>query len=109
MPIPRCGNGCSPSACPEPDLPVPLLIDDYFQPGWRLRAVTCAACEWEGDSRAMTLEPHEDLSEYLCPRCEDIVLVVRHPDLAQVQAAAAAGHPEAIEQLALMQEYLARS
>jgi hypothetical protein len=84
------------------------LVHDYFQPGWRTRALECAACEWRGDSGEMTLQPHEDLSEYLCPRCEDIVLVVRHPDLEQVRAAAAAGHPEAIGQLALLEEYLGR-
>ena len=85
---------------------MPDLIDDYFQPGWRTRAVECAACEWRGDSRDMSLQPHEDLSEYLCPRCEDILLVVRHPDLARVREAAAAGHPEAIGQLAALEEYL---
>ena len=82
------------------------LVDDYFQPGWRSRRVECAACEWRGDSRGMSLQPHEDLSEYLCPQCEDILLVVRHPDIGQVRAAAAAGHPEALEQLALVEEYL---
>ncbi|KAF1692497.1 hypothetical protein [Pseudoxanthomonas koreensis] len=87
---------------------MPELVDDYFLPGWRTRTHECAACEWRGDSRAMQLQPHEDLSEYLCPRCEDIVLVVRHPDLERVRAAAADGHPEAIEQLALLQEYLDR-
>ncbi|WP_374013508.1 hypothetical protein [Pseudoxanthomonas koreensis] len=84
---------------------MPELIEDYFRPGWRSRPLTCEACEWNGDSTQMTLEPHEDLSEYLCPRCEDIMLVVRHPDLAQVRAAAAAGHPEALEQLALVDAY----
>ena len=34
------------------------------------------------------------------------VLVVRHPDLEQVRAAAQAGNPEAQEQLALLQQYL---
>jgi hypothetical protein len=84
------------------------LVEDYFQPGWRMHQLECAACEWHGDSRAMILQPHEDLSEYLCPRCEDIVLVVRHPDLEQVRAAAAAGHPEAQEQLAMLQDCLDR-
>jgi len=87
---------------------MPDVVENYFQPGWRTRTFECAACEWRGDSRAMRLTPHEDLSEYLCPRCEDIVLVVRHPDLEQVRAAAAAGHPEAQEQLALLEEYQRR-
>jgi len=87
---------------------MPELVGDYFQPGWRTRSFECAACEWRGDSRAMTLQPHEDMSEYLCPQCEDILLVVRHPDLEQVRAAAADGHLEALEQLALLEEYLGR-
>ncbi len=87
---------------------MPELVDNYFQPGWRTRRLECAACEWSGDSRDMQLQPHEDVSEYLCPQCENILLVVRHPDLALVKAAAAAGHPEALEQLALMHEYLQR-
>ena len=40
------------------------------------------------------------------PYTSTIVLVVRHPDLEQVRAAAQAGHPEAQEQLALLQQYL---
>jgi len=87
---------------------MPDVVENYFQPGWRTRTFECIACEWRGDSRAMQLQPHEDLSEYLCPQCEDIVLVVRHPDLEQVRAAAEAGHPEAQEQLALLEEYQRR-
>jgi predicted RNA-binding Zn-ribbon protein involved in translation (DUF1610 family) len=85
---------------------MPQLIDDYFQSGWRERRFTCDACEWQGDSRAMTLEPHRDQSEYACPQCEDILLVVLHPDLAGVQAAAAAGNAEAQEQLAVLDAFM---
>lgn len=84
---------------------MPELVGNYFEHGWRSRTLECAACEWRGDSREMTLEPHEDFSEYQCPRCEDVVLVVRHPDLEQVRAAAADGHPEAVEQLALLEAF----
>lgn len=87
---------------------MPELVNDYYLAGWRHQRRACAACEWEGDSGQMTLEPHEDFSEYHCPQCEDIMLVVRHPDLGQVRAAAAAGHREAMEQLAVVEEYLAR-
>ena len=85
---------------------MPHLVGTYFEPGWRSRTLVCAACEWRGDSRALQLVAHEEQSEYLCPECEDVVLVVRHPDIGQVRAAAAEGHPEAQEQLLLVEEYL---
>ena len=66
---------------------MPHLIAHYYQPGWRTDPFVCAACDWQGDSRAMTLQPHEDLSEYLCPHCEDIVLVVRMQLVGLVEAA----------------------
>ncbi len=84
---------------------MPHLIDNYFSPGWRDRRLACGACEWEGDSRAMTLEPHRDQSEYACPQCEDILLVVSHPDLDQVRAAAAAGNAEAQQQMELLEAF----
>jgi len=77
-------------------------IEDYFQAGWRVQRHTCAACEWEGDSRAMVMELDEDATEYACPECENPLLVVIHPDLPRVQAAAAAGNAEAREQLAII-------
>ena len=84
-----------------------VLIDDFFAAGWRQAIHTCAACEWSGPLEALELEPHREQSEYSCPHCECLVLVVAHPDLARVQAAAAAGHPGAIEQLALLEAFAA--
>lgn len=84
-----------------------LSIDNYFTDGWRQAVHTCSACEWTGPLSALELEPHREQSEYSCPHCECLVLVVAHPDLPQVQAAAAAGHPEAIEQLALLEAFAA--
>lgn len=83
-----------------------LNIDNYFS-AWRDAPHTCAACEWQGSSVQMELEPHREQSEYSCPQCECLLLVVAHPDLAQVQTAAAAGHPEAVEQLALLDAFTA--
>ncbi|MCL7713304.1 hypothetical protein [Stenotrophomonas mori] len=77
-------------------------LTDYYQPGWRAQCHTCAACGWQGSSRQMDMELHDEQSEYSCPRCEFPMLVVLHPDLAGIRAAAAAGHPEAIEQLAIL-------
>lgn len=79
------------------------LLNDYFTPGWRERRHECA-CNWQGDSRAMQMDLHEEVTDYACPECGNLLLIVRHPDLGQVRAAAAAGHPEARQQLALLEE-----
>ena len=86
-----------------------LTIDNYFAAGWRDAIHTCSACEWSGPLDALDLEPHREQSEYSCPDCECLVLVVAHPDLDQVKAAAADGHPEALEQLALLEAFANRS
>lgn len=80
-------------------------VDNYFQPGWREQQHTCAACEWKGDSRGMVMELAEDVTEYDCPVCENPLLIVVHPDMEQVQAAAAAGNPEAQEHLDILASF----
>lgn len=80
-------------------------IENYFQPGWREQVHACAACEWRGDSRAMVMELHEDLTEYDCPSCENPLLMVMHPDIDQVQTAAAAGNTEAQQQLDIIASF----
>lgn len=77
-------------------------IDDYYQPGWRDHAHQCPACDWQGNSRQMEMELHDEQSEYACPHCELPLLVVLHPGLEQVRAAAAAGNAEAQEQLEIL-------
>lgn len=79
-----------------------LTLDNYFAAGWRDQPHTCPACEWKGTARQMSMELHEDEAEFDCPVCENPILLVVHPSLAQVQAAAADGHPEAIEQLEIL-------
>ena len=79
------------------------LVENYFSDGWRERTLACP-CGWEGDSRGMAMELHDAVTDYACPTCGNLLLIVRHPDLAQVRAAAAAGHPEALQQLALLEE-----
>lgn len=80
-------------------------IENYYAPLWREHEHTCAACDWQGKAAAMAMDAHREQSEYSCPHCECLLLVVVHPDLAQVQDAAAAGHPEALEQLALLDAF----
>ncbi|WNH51156.1 hypothetical protein [Stenotrophomonas oahuensis] len=79
-----------------------VTLDNYYTLGWREQAHTCAACEWRGTARDMVMELHEDETEFDCPECENPILLVVHPTLAQLQAAAAEGHPEAIEQLEIL-------
>ena len=50
----------------------------------------------------MEMELHDEQTEYSCPQCELPLLVVPHPNLQQVQAAAAAGNEEAQQQLAIL-------
>ena len=80
-------------------------VENYFPPGWRERLHTCAAGGWKGNARAMVMELDEDATEYDCPVCENPLLVVMHPDMAQVQAAAAEGNAEAQEQLEIIASF----
>ena len=50
----------------------------------------------------MEMELHDEQSQYSCPQCEFPLLIVQHPDLAAVQAAAAAGNAEAQQQLDIL-------
>ena len=79
-----------------------ITVSDYYQNGWREDLHNCPACEWKGSSRQMEMELHDEQTEYACPHCEFLLLVVMHPDLAQMQTAAAAGNTEAQEQLAIL-------
>ena len=79
-----------------------VTIHDYYQPGWREHPHTCPSCDWQGASRQMEMELHDEQTEYSCPQCEFPLLIIQHPDLAAVQAAAAAGNVEAQQQLEIL-------
>ena len=82
------------------------IIRNYFTPGWRSDRLSCI-CGWEGTSANMQMELHEEVTDYACPACENTLLIVSHPDMQQVQQAAASGNVEAQLQLALVEEALA--
>ena len=82
------------------------MIRNYFTPGWRKDRLHCV-CGWEGTSANMQMELHEEVTDYACPACENTLLIVSHPDMQQVQQAAASGNVEAQQQLALVEEALA--
>jgi hypothetical protein len=81
------------------------IIRNYFMPRWRTDRLSCV-CGWEGDSSAMQMELHEEVTDYACPACENTLLIVSHPNLEQVRQAAAEGNREAVQQLALVEEAL---
>ncbi|HEY5971424.1 MAG TPA: hypothetical protein VIT22_05535 [Pseudoxanthomonas sp.] len=82
------------------------LIHDYFTPGWRTRELPCL-CGWRGDSKSMAMDLHDDVTDYACPTCGNMLLIVSHPDIDQVRQAAARGSAEARQQLSLIEEALA--
>ena len=82
------------------------IIRNYFIPGWRTDHLHCV-CGWEGSSASMAMELHEEVTDYACPACENTLLIVSHPNMEQVQQAAAEGNLEAQQQLALVEEALA--
>lgn len=53
----------------------------------------------------MVMELAEDVTEYDCPVCENPLLIVVHPDIDQVQAAAASGNEEAQQQLEIIASF----
>lgn len=83
------------------------LVADYFAAGWRERTLSCP-CGWQGDSRAMAMELHDAVTDYACRQCGNLLLIVSHPTMEQVRAAAGAGHDEAQAHLAILEEALVR-
>jgi hypothetical protein len=82
------------------------IIRNYFTPRWRSDEIACV-CGWRGDSRAMAMELHEEVTDYACPACECMLLIVSHPSLDQVRQAATEGNLEASQQLSIIEEALA--
>ena len=83
------------------------IVHDYFAFGWRSRVLDCA-CGWQGDSKSMAMELHDDVTDYACPQCANLLLIASHPSLEQVRQAAASGNEEAQQQLAIVEEALQR-
>lgn len=79
------------------------LIQPYFTPDWRQRVIDCA-CGWQGASADMVMDLQEEVTDFACPRCESLLLIIPHPSLDEVRQAAADGHEEASQQLAIIEE-----
>jgi DNA-directed RNA polymerase subunit RPC12/RpoP len=74
-------------------------IHPYYA-DWETRQFRCGSCGWSGDAAQMPSELHTELVDYSCPRCDRMILIVPLPTLGDIRAAAAAGSPEAVAQLA---------
>ena len=81
------------------------VVDNAYAPGWRDADTACEACGWHGSVAAMRMEPDRDATDYACPGCGNLLLIVAHPTLEQVRTAAASGDVDAAEQLALLAQF----
>ena len=81
------------------------VVDNAYAPGWRDADTACEACGWHGSVAAMRMEPDRDATDYACPGCGTLLLIVAHPTLEQVRTAAASGDVDAAEQLALLAQF----
>ena len=64
--------------------------------------ITCDACGWSGTARQHE-EVIRELVEVTCGECNNILLVVPFPTFDETRAAAAAGNPRALENMAAME------
>ena len=76
----------------------------YPTAAWQKASFVCPQCGWSGLSDGMERGLYNELMDFSCPSCDKMLAIVGFPTTAEVRAAAAAGEPEAIEQL----EYVVR-
>lgn len=73
----------------------------YFD-DWRHARLRCAACGWEGSLDPDTLGLYNELQDFGCPGCGEILAVIPHPTSDETRRAAARGNPEALKMLACL-------
>jgi hypothetical protein len=74
----------------------------YYDDDWRGEVVTCPGCGWSGTAADMNPGLYKELTDYSCPTCDQMLLVVGHPTRDEVERAASRGVEEAIQQLELI-------
>src|SRR4051794_12335807 len=79
---------------------------DYYDYDWD-QPVTCPTCGWTGLGRDHQ-DTHGDLFDVTCPSCNEMLLVVLFPTLAETRAAAAAGNPRAQADLPAIEQQAAQ-
>ncbi|WP_426806535.1 hypothetical protein, partial [Stenotrophomonas sp. SrG] len=75
------------TASPDRVTDLAPTLANHFAAGGRAPTHTGPACDWQGTSRERSMDLHEGEAEGECPQCENPILLVGHPRLAQVQAA----------------------
>jgi hypothetical protein len=81
----------------------------HYYDDWRAQAFVCPNCNWAGKSEELDKDYFQDLFDAKCPKCKTILAIVSNPTAAETRAAAAAGNPEAIRELARIDTAESRS
>ncbi|MFQ5699334.1 MAG: hypothetical protein ACE5IL_13750 [Myxococcota bacterium] len=55
----------------------------FREQGWRSDLFRCA-CGWEGRTDEMAIDCATDVSDYSCPRCDCMLVIVGHPTLDEL-------------------------
>jgi hypothetical protein len=71
-------------------------VVQYYSEFTRDMPLECK-CGWSGPVSEADMDMHEQLLDYCCPVCDQMLLIVPYPTTAQTRAAAEAGNQEAIE------------
>ena len=65
-----------------------MAIFQYHDKSWRERGFTCPECRWSGSTDDMGHDVFGELTEFSCAKCDKTLVIVPHPTLEQMLAAA---------------------
>jgi hypothetical protein len=94
--------GATATATREAEEAMPARILTYYDDDWRSQHADCPDCDWSGTAAEMDSEIYRELTEFSCPTCDRILLIVAHPTRGEIERAAARGVKEALQHLALI-------
>ena len=60
----------------------------------------CQDCGWTGTAQEAFGEIYRELTDFRCPDCDRLILIVPHVTVAEMREYAAAGNEKAIRELA---------
>ena len=60
----------------------------------------CAQCGWTGPAGDAFHEAYRELMDFVCPRCDTMLLIVPYPTVDEMRRYAAAGNEKAVRELA---------